>query len=136
MGVSNSGLRSTKARSSSASHARVTSSSPRRAWSSSIPRSVKYMNRPLGERSLHQGTLLLQVNRRRAHRRRRGFRSGRLGESPAPAGLGLGKPMRQIESHKRPRALSEWLILYPAQLLDVLKTLQLLDDVLHRQGIE
>ncbi|SFX27515.1 hypothetical protein SAMN02787144_100282 [Streptomyces atratus] len=42
-GTSKSGLRSTNVRSCSASHSKVTSSSPRRFSSSSIPRSVKYM---------------------------------------------------------------------------------------------
>jgi len=42
MGVSSSGLRSTKVRSCTASQSRLTCSSPRRAASSSIPRSVKY----------------------------------------------------------------------------------------------
>ncbi len=42
-GTSKSGFRSTKVRSCSASHSKVTSSSPRRFSSSSMPRSVKYM---------------------------------------------------------------------------------------------
>lgn len=42
-GTSKSGFRSTNVRSCSASHSNVTSSSPRRFSSSSIPRSVKYM---------------------------------------------------------------------------------------------
>ncbi len=41
-GVSNWGLRSTNVRSWSASHSKETSYSPRRAASSSMPRSVKY----------------------------------------------------------------------------------------------
>src|SRR6185312_4792895 len=45
-GVSNSGFRSTNSRRRSAIQARDTSSSPRRAASSSIPRSVKYMRLP------------------------------------------------------------------------------------------
>ena len=44
-GISKSGWASTKAWSCSASHARVTSSSPRRFSSSSMPRSVKYTRR-------------------------------------------------------------------------------------------
>src|SRR5690606_17157368 len=40
--ASNSGCRSTKVRSWSESHCRLTSSSPRRVASSSMPRSVKY----------------------------------------------------------------------------------------------
>src|SRR6185312_8146913 len=42
-GTSNSGLRSTKVCSRCASQARLTSSSPRRSVSSSMPRSVKYI---------------------------------------------------------------------------------------------
>src|SRR5690606_39938849 len=60
--VSNSGFKSVKMRSCSASHANVTSSSPRRFSNSSIPRSVKYIGTSplLGRREdrVHQGLLL------------------------------------------------------------------------------
>ena len=46
-GVSNSGFRSMKSRSRSASHSIVTVSGPRRSTSSSMPRSVKYTPPPL-----------------------------------------------------------------------------------------
>jgi hypothetical protein len=66
-GVSNSGCTSVNSWSRSASQARVTSSSPRRVWSSSIPRSVKYTSGHL-ERS-HDSVALLDRAADRFERR-------------------------------------------------------------------
>ena len=59
-GTSNSGFRSTKVRNWSASHARVTSSSPRRDSSSSMPRSVKYTVE-VDQAARHQQLSLLRL---------------------------------------------------------------------------
>ena len=67
-GTSNSGCRSTNVTSCPASHSRVTSSSPRRRTSSSMPRSVSYTPALL-ERPVHERALLLLVAVQRSHRR-------------------------------------------------------------------
>src|SRR5689334_978548 len=123
--VSNSGWVSVNSWSRSASQARVTSSSPRRFSSSSMPRSVKYIGLFLvssGKRPRDQVLLLLGVPLDGADGGRGGLRTGDRHD--------LGVDVRpHVEGVVGPRTHVLRLVLHPADLLEVRVARDLVTDL-------
>src|SRR3954454_7880537 len=125
-GTSKSGNSSTNACIWSASHARETSSWPRRVASSSKPRSVKYtVAASVGEGFGDQLALLDLVHLRRAN----GRAGRRLAADPAE-GAALRKVLGEVDGHELPGAHVHRLLLHPDHVAGVGVALQLLADLL------